>query len=317
MANVTKPIALDETLQAVNETLGEIKEAILPSNTYIPKVASPTAGNLASLKADGTIEDSGLAKTDVAHLSTEALDIKMLGWSVPKECPIQNYMDSNRVFHQKVGRVDLGSLASGYVPSPTPARLVALISGAKNPPNDDTAANLFCAKYTNIARNNMVDKTISIASNKYVNIADSSYNNESAFKAAMQGVYLYYELATEIVTDIDGHEATLPQGVDDASGLTLTSSYGTISNVHCVRVGSLVNVTFTMSTTSSIPSGSYFVNGLPAPIMNDIGISVYSIQDNAFPNILIELINGYGALYTPGNIASGRSLRVNAVYTMK
>lgn len=67
MANVTKPIALDETLQAVNETLGEIKEAILPSNTYIPKVASPTAGNLPSLKADGTIEDSGVAKADVAN----------------------------------------------------------------------------------------------------------------------------------------------------------------------------------------------------------------------------------------------------------
>ena len=46
--------------------------------------------------------------------SIEAMDLKMLGWSVPKECPVQNYVDSDGVFHQIVGRVDLGSLNWTY-----------------------------------------------------------------------------------------------------------------------------------------------------------------------------------------------------------
>lgn len=46
--------------------------------------------------------------------NTEAMDLKMLGWSVPRECPIQNYVDSDCVFHQRVGRVDLGSLNWRY-----------------------------------------------------------------------------------------------------------------------------------------------------------------------------------------------------------
>ena len=41
--------------------------------------------------------------------SRQSTEIKMLGWSVPRECPIQNEVNSNQ-FVQKVGRVDLGSL---------------------------------------------------------------------------------------------------------------------------------------------------------------------------------------------------------------
>ena len=37
----------------------------------------------------------------------------MLGWSVPKECPIKNEVNGNQ-FIQKVGRVDLGSLDWNY-----------------------------------------------------------------------------------------------------------------------------------------------------------------------------------------------------------
>lgn len=217
MATITKPVALDETLQAVNETLGEIKEAILPSNTYIPKVASPTAGNLASLKVDGTIEDSGLAKTDVAHLSTEALDIKMLGWSVPKECPIQNYMDSNRVFHQRVGRVDLGSLTF----------IQALDAGYQYYPNPDIAnlktTNLYLNGYTFVSDTagwtlmpNMSIKKHPLASNVTAwRIRDDRYTTGNAFKSAMQGVYLYYELATEVTMNVDGNEIGADIILDD------------------------------------------------------------------------------------------------------
>ena len=60
-----------------------------------------------------TIYDDTEVKESISEQSTEILDIKMLGWSVPKECPIQNEVNGNQ-FIQKVGRVDLGSLKWKY-----------------------------------------------------------------------------------------------------------------------------------------------------------------------------------------------------------
>ena len=42
--------------------------------------------------------------------------------------------------------------------------------------------------------------------NKTVYIANLSYTDATTFKAAMQGIYLYYELAEEIVMPVDGNE---------------------------------------------------------------------------------------------------------------
>ena len=61
---------------------------------------------------DTVYDDTGI-KESISAQSTEILDIKMLGWSVPKECPIQNEVNGNQ-FVQKVGRVDLGSLNWKY-----------------------------------------------------------------------------------------------------------------------------------------------------------------------------------------------------------
>ena len=46
----------------------------------------------------------------LAEKNTQIDDNNMLGWVVPEEMPIKNYVDSDGVFHQRVGRVDLGSL---------------------------------------------------------------------------------------------------------------------------------------------------------------------------------------------------------------
>ena len=48
------------------------------------------------------------------QVNSNLVEQKMLGWTVPSECPVQNYVDSNGVFHQIVGRVDLGSLSWAY-----------------------------------------------------------------------------------------------------------------------------------------------------------------------------------------------------------
>lgn len=149
-------------------------------------------------------------------LDVEALDIKMLGWSVPKECPIHNCMDSNRKFHQRVGRVNLGSLSwsaysgvwflSSIVPSlNSNGKIYAYIQSSSTD----------------------IDGYISATSNGAIVIRGEAFSgNADAFKSAMQGVYLYYELTNEIVTNVDGNEATDNDMISDAWDSTKTYSVG-------------------------------------------------------------------------------------------
>jgi hypothetical protein len=64
-----------------------------------------------------------------------------------------------------------------------------------------------CSKYRTVARssNVFVDKTLAIDGVTVVSqiqVKDTAYTDAAAFKQAMQGVMLYYELETPIVTDI-------------------------------------------------------------------------------------------------------------------
>lgn len=70
-----------------------------------------------------------------------------------------------------------------------------------------TVYNVLCSKYRTVARssNVFVDKTITVdgvAVVSQIQVKDTAYTDAAAFKQAMQGVILYYELANPIVTDI-------------------------------------------------------------------------------------------------------------------
>ena len=70
-----------------------------------------------------------------------------------------------------------------------------------------TVYNVLCSKYRTVARssNVFVDKTITVdgvAVVSQIQVKDTAYTDATAFKQAMQGVMLYYELETPIVTDI-------------------------------------------------------------------------------------------------------------------
>lgn len=106
---------------------------------------------------------------------------------------------------QRVGVVDLGTLTWNYTSNANNQyRFYAPIANIK--PNDryDDVANCLCIKYqTDIANNvfaNIKDKTIAVPTKSEIWIHDSTYNNVGDFTTAMQGVLLYYELATPIVT---------------------------------------------------------------------------------------------------------------------
>lgn len=106
---------------------------------------------------------------------------------------------------QRVGVVDLGTLTWNYTSnSNNQYHFYAPIANIK--PNDryDDVANCLCIKYqtdnANNLFNNVKDKTIAVPIKSEIWIHDSTYNNVGDFTTAMQGVLLYYELATPIVT---------------------------------------------------------------------------------------------------------------------
>ena len=67
--------------------------------------------------------------------------------------------------------------------------------------------NAYCNKYAVGNGSLAIDKRINARSQETptIYVTDSSYTSADAFKQAMSGVFLYYELATEQVLNIDAN----------------------------------------------------------------------------------------------------------------
>ena len=131
------------------------------------------------------------------------------GWSAGNA---KNYVDyENKKYVQCVSSVDLGTLdwefnttsAVGhhfYAPAKHLNFKYLGIFGT-------TVYNALCSKYRTVARssNVFVDKTLTIDGATVVSqiqVKDTAYPDATAFKQAMSGVILYYEIANPVVTDI-------------------------------------------------------------------------------------------------------------------
>jgi hypothetical protein len=169
-------------------------EAMFP-NDYYPY----NAGEIVSA---GTEE---VAVGDTAHKIPEAIKaLPGYGWSAGTA---KNHVDyENKKYYQCVNSVDLGTLTwtSGeYVSFKTHH-----LAGQKLTKSYSIAPNFICPKYSTKTQNESWGKLsvtgISATSNVggYIYVNDTSYTDAAAFKQAMQGVILYYELEKPIVTDI-------------------------------------------------------------------------------------------------------------------
>lgn len=145
---------------------------------------------------------------EISQTELEIVELKMLGWTVPKECEIQNEVNGS-YFTQKVGRVDLGTLdwawsteLNWYYFKYTDAKAF----------NNDTVFNGYLDGYDNYSRNGMsvteVLKGIAINTTSTICVKDSNYTDVDSFKSAMSGKYLYFELIDDkkITKTIDGNE---------------------------------------------------------------------------------------------------------------
>lgn len=126
------------------------------------------------------------------------------GWSAGTA---RNYVDyENKKYYQCVGSVDLGTLT--WTAGESVSFKTHHLAGQKLTKSYSIAPNFICPKYSTKTQNESWGKTsitgISATSNVngYIYVNDTSYTDATAFKQAMQGVMLYYELETPIVTDI-------------------------------------------------------------------------------------------------------------------
>lgn len=112
---------------------------------------------------------------------------------------IQRY---NLVHVKRVGTVDLGTLSWNY--DSINSRFISSkpLSGSKIVSSSANKPQFTCAKYVSIDLNHFADMAISQYTNGNIYIKDTTYTDATAFKTAMSGVILNYELATPTRTTI-------------------------------------------------------------------------------------------------------------------
>lgn len=162
----------------------------------------------------GEIINAGATEVAVGNTAYPIPDpIKSLpgyGWSAGTA---KNYVDcENKQYVQCVQSVDLGTLDWEFN---TTSAVGNHFYGYVRPLNfkylgvfGTTIYNVLCSKYRTVPRssNVFVDKTIAIDGVdvivSQIQVKDAAYPDATAFKQAMSGVMLYYELANPIITDI-------------------------------------------------------------------------------------------------------------------
>lgn len=190
------------------QTVYPNKSFITPSNAfYVRFTLPPDYGNV--YKTDiALIAGSSGAYTpyhrNVYPIPEAIRNLPGYGWSAGTA---RNYVDyENKRYVQCVGSVNLGTLS--WRVGDSVSFETFQLTGQKLTKNYDIAPNILCSKYPTKTQNELWGKTnvTGITTNAnvdgYVYVNDTSYTDATAFKQAMSGVILYYELANPIVTDI-------------------------------------------------------------------------------------------------------------------
>lgn len=196
------------------QTVYPNKKFITPSDTfYVRFTLPPSYGNAYKNDIALIAGSSGAYAPYHSNVYPIPEAIKALpgyGWSAGTA---RNYVDyENKRYVQCVGSVDLGTLTwmktssqsvGDYFYAP-----VSAIGFKRLGAFGITVHNILCSKYITVARNPnaFVDKTIVLDGDStavsQIQVKDTAYTDATAFKQAMSGVMLYYELANPIITDI-------------------------------------------------------------------------------------------------------------------
>lgn len=197
-------------------TVAEFQQ-MFPASYY-----SYNAGQLLSAGVTSVISKDS-TDTEIASypIPAEIQALEGYGWSAGS---VYNYVDyENKKFVQRVGSVDLGTLSWAYsynrfsadVPNMNTTTTTRL----------DGLTCIYPIDTNSFIDESMTDKTCKRYAGKVL-IKDSAYTTTSAFTSAMNGVYLYYELATPIETDISAYLTDDTISVESGGTLTFPNSNG-------------------------------------------------------------------------------------------
>lgn len=144
---------------------------------------------------------------------------------------------------KRIGAVDMGTLNWSYEPAASHERFLASVDGIKIV-SSSTKGNLVCSKYTTTSVDDLyshtADKTIAVHNTvEQVWVYDTAYTDATAFKAAMSGVMLYYELATPTETTITPPLQALStfKGFTSFSAPNLLTQNGPLSVIYYAEGG--------------------------------------------------------------------------------
>ena len=210
----------------------------------------------------------------------------MLGWTVPRECPVQNYVDSDGVFHQRVGRLNISNIITEYLDWGSGKSFYGGIPNSAVYASNEIA-NATMQGYKVVVANDSythtLDRSFSIHSNPpIIYINDSKYTDVSTFVTALRNTYLYYELVTENliypgaeqITKIDDSLSVIGKcknlisttlSTTTASGVTCTSNGDGTYTLSGTNSSSSSNVTFVLNLNySDFPTSAVKLVGCPA-----------------------------------------------------
>lgn len=141
------------------------------------------------------------------HLNTlpipaEVQAIEGYGWGINES--VYNYVDlEKKQFVQRVGRVDMGTLDWHYVVDGKTYLASYSLANKIRYFAANEVANILCEKYEAGTADAVYTGWANLSSHSTtVWVHDTAYTDAATFKAAMNGVMFYYELAEPIITDI-------------------------------------------------------------------------------------------------------------------
>ena len=202
-ASTRSNIISEENLSTI---LGKVKKYFTDLKGH---AFNDTVKNLTTEETGSALDASQgkVLKEELDGVNSNLTDLKMLGWTVPEECPIQNEVSGNQ-FIQKVGRVDLGDVEYVFARTANGKEYYKFIApNCKYNYSNDEKPNYYLDGYTCLSYSaDWFDKIIS-RENLNAVILDFNYHTVPDIKNGLKGKYLYYELAAPITMTIDGNEA--------------------------------------------------------------------------------------------------------------
>lgn len=230
---VGSPYSFDFYLVDLTQMYGAGNE---PTTTSDPRIAEIEA--YATLHPEYNSGEIVSAKVDKV-VSTSASDVLIAEYPIPSEVQaldgygwsakgVYNYVDFvEKKYHKKVGRVDLGTLT--WEKSSRNYFYANYVTGL--PLTTSYGKNVICSKYEQVAGATVYNVTANgfTVNNTYISATDERiYISDTTkvdatpaeMKAALNGVYLYYELAEEVVTDISAYLGDNAINVEGGGKLT-------------------------------------------------------------------------------------------------